>query len=140
MSIERRTMMIRQLVLAVLATPTLVFAQGGRGGTASDSGKTYPLDKVVAVVGKKVITLFELTERINDENQLRLSRQQPGFSGDTVAIMATVLDMMIQETLLENKAAEMKLQVVEAEINATADQRIAAARAQYKTETEFRQE
>jgi peptidyl-prolyl cis-trans isomerase SurA len=139
----RIIMKFRPLAFALSAflSPAVVAAQagGGSSATAADSGKVYELDRIVAVVGKKPITLYQLTDRVNETNAARLRAGRPAFSGDTLVLMHQVLQEMIDAELLTQKAIEMKLTVPEAAINAAADDRISRARADMKTETEFRQ-
>lgn len=126
---------------AFAATIALIASSpaGAQVGAAADSGKVYPLDRIVAVVGKKAITLYELNEAVNAENQSRLRSGRPGLEGDTLAVMHQMLSAMIDAELLKQKALELKLTAPDAEINANVEQRISRARADFKTETEFRQ-
>jgi peptidyl-prolyl cis-trans isomerase SurA len=125
---------------AVLLAPSLAGAQGGgRGSAGADSGKVFPLDRIVAVIGKKAITLYELNEAVNDANQERMERLGQGYQGDTLVLMHQLLQSMIDGELLKQKAAEFKLAPPDAEINAAADERLSRGREQFKTEAEFRQ-
>lgn len=126
-------MKIRHLVFTLVAFGATTTASAQR-----DSGQVFALDRVVAVVGKKAITMYELQDRVNELNQQRLAAQQPALTGDTLTIMHRVLSDMIDEEIFTQKAQEMKLTVPDAEVNADADQQMAKARSQFKTETEFR--
>lgn len=126
---------------AALLAPSFAAAQVSPPSRASaDSGKIFPLDRIVAVVGKKAITLFELNEAVNDENLSRVDRTGQPYQGDTLVLMHQVLGVMIEIELLKQKAAELKLAPPDAEISASADERMSRARSGFKTETEFRAE
>jgi hypothetical protein len=128
---------------AVLLAPSLAGAQGGGGrgssGALSDSGKVFPLDRIVAVIGKRAITLYELNDAVNDENNARVQNGGEPYQGDTLVLMHQLLQAMIDAELLKMKATEFKLAPVEAEITAAADERMRRGRQGFKSETEFRQ-
>jgi peptidyl-prolyl cis-trans isomerase SurA len=134
--------LIRTFALVAFLAPTFVGAQGGGRGaavTAADSGKVFPLDRIVAVVGKKAITLFELNEAVNEQHESLMERTGKPYQGDTLVLMNQILSAMIDAELLKQKAADFKLTPPEAEISSTADDRMSRARSTFKTETEFRQ-
>ena len=116
------------LAAALAPLPAQSQAAGtGRAGVVA----TYPLDRIVAVVGKKGITLSELYEQINDENGNRVRAGLPEIRGaDTVAFKRTVLDGMIDAQLLLQKADEFKFPIKDEELAAVADDQIKQIRDQ----------
>jgi len=120
-------------LLASLVSPAVVRAQDS---TASPS-QSVKLESIVAVVGDAVITRFELQEQVLSKIQ---SRQvpEPTTHADTLAIQADALNDMIEEELLLQKAKDLKIEVTDADITGDVDRQIKATRANFSSETEYR--
>src|SRR5207253_3046672 len=78
--------------------------------------KTVSLDAIVAVVGDQPITLYELREQVLG----RVSRGEikaPPDSAAATALEHQVLDEMIQDELIIQKAKDLKITVEDADIS-----------------------
>ena len=95
-----------------------------------------PLDRVVAVVGTRAITWFELQERINTMRQEGVP--VPSDSATLLQFSREVLNQMIDDEVLLQKATEMKLEVAEADLTSSVDRQVKQVRDQFATEAEFR--
>ena len=125
------------LTLALLGAPAPAAAQGAdvRGTPTRDS---IMLDRIVAIVGKKVITLSELYQTINEERANReMDPRAPKLPTDTIALKRTFLDDMIDTELLLQKADALKLTVTDEEMAPTVDKQLEKARGGFRTEAEY---
>lgn len=133
----------RLVVAGALALGACAFASAP--ASAQDRARTdstaqvFPVDRVVAVVGKKVITWVQLLEAYTDEQQRRQAAGAPPLAAaDSMANLRRLLDAMIDEQLLLQKADDFTFEINEAEIAAAVDARIRQIRAEYPSEQEFR--
>lgn len=102
------------------------------------AAQSIPLDRIVAIVGDQPLTEFDVQERI-------LQKQQAGLRlpTDTAAMKQLerdVVNEMIDEELLAQKAPDLKVTVDDKEVSTTVDRRLKDIRAQFRTEQEFRTE
>jgi peptidyl-prolyl cis-trans isomerase SurA len=97
-----------------------------------------PLDAIVAVVGDQPITRFDLREAVLAKLQ-RGEAKEPTDSLQAAALDSTVLDDLIQDELLIQKAKDLKIDVTDAEITPDVDRQVRDIRSRYPNETEFRQ-
>jgi len=100
--------------------------------------KTVPLDRIVAIVGDQPLTEFDVQERI-------LQKQQQGFRlpTDSTAFKQferDVVNEMIDEELLAQKASELKITVADNEVTSSVDRQLKNVRAQFPSEADFRNE
>ena len=95
------------------------------------------LDRIVATVNGKAIFYSEFNERLKP---FREQLKQNGESADMEKLerrmKKEILDAMIEEKVLLNKAEQDKIQVTESEV----DQGMAEIRARFKTEQEYSDE
>ena len=118
--------------MTVLATP--LRAQFGN----ADKSDTPPVDGIVAVVGTTAILRSEVEERVA---QARASGQKmPADSASQQAMIKTILDAIIDEELLVQKAKDQKVEVTDNDVNADVDKRMQTIRSRFTTEKEFRDE
>jgi peptidyl-prolyl cis-trans isomerase SurA len=96
------------------------------------------LDRIVAVVGDQPITRFDLEQRILQDQQRGV--QPPADSAGRHAYELQMLNTMIDEELLLQKAKELKVEVPDNELNTAVDRQLRDVKARFKTETEFRTE
>jgi peptidyl-prolyl cis-trans isomerase SurA len=104
---------------------------------AQDSTKSTKLESIVAVIGDSVITRFELQEQVLGKIQ-RKQVPEPKTHADTLALQVETLNDMIDEELLLQKAADLKIEVPDADITGDVDRQIRQIRANFSNETEFR--
>jgi peptidyl-prolyl cis-trans isomerase SurA len=98
---------------------------------------SVPLDAIVAVVGDQPITRFDLREAVLGKIQ-RGEAKEPTDSASAAALEHDVLDDMIQDELLIQKAKDLKIEVLDADITPDVDRQVRETRARFPNETEFR--
>ena len=99
---------------------------------------SLPIDRVVAIVGEQPLLWTDVVTAINQRRAQGL--QVPPDSAGQSALAKTVLNELVDEEILVQKAKEMKLEVTEADITSAADRQIKSIRAQFKTDEEYRTE
>jgi peptidyl-prolyl cis-trans isomerase SurA len=121
---------------ALLAVPGLGTAQ--QPGAAADT--TVRLDAIVAVVGDQPITRYELKERVQAALQDMVQRKLPTPDSDSAmrALQKDMLNQLVEEELILQKAKELKVEVPESEVAGAVDKNIKEVRGRYQTEAEFR--
>lgn len=97
------------------------------------------LDRIVAVVGDQPITQYDVQERI-----LAMG-QQPGFKPPTTPeeydkLALEVVGQLVDEELLVQKAKQLKIEVTDQEIAASADRQLRDIRSRFSSDAEFRAE
>jgi peptidyl-prolyl cis-trans isomerase SurA len=95
------------------------------------------LDGVVAVVGDQTITMIDLRERVLGRLQ-RNEVPKPANDSAERALELETLDDMIQEELLIQKAADLKIDVADADVAQMVDRQVREVRSRYTTESEYR--
>lgn len=127
-------------VLAVVANAAIAAAQ--QPVVPSQPVKdttTIALDRIIAVVGDQPITQYDLQER------MVLLRQQPGFRPPTNeaeynAMAGEVLNSLIDEEALVQKAQQLKVEVLDHELSSTIDKQMKDIRSRFTSDAEFRAE
>jgi len=97
-----------------------------------------PLDRVVAVVGDVIITQSDLRERLIVKKQE--GAQIPTDSAGLRAYSVNVLNELVDEELLLQKAKDLKIEVPDADLTSTVDKQYKAIRSQFGTDAEFKRE
>lgn len=97
------------------------------------------LDRIIAVVGDRPITQYDLQER------LLAMQQQPGFRPPANAaefnkLSRDVVDQLIDEELLVQQAERLKVEIPDRDLSATVDRQIRDIRARFASDAEFRAE
>jgi peptidyl-prolyl cis-trans isomerase SurA len=129
----RHSMMFAAVAATVLAGPLRA-----QLGTANDNGGSPPVDGIVAVVGTTPILRSDVEERVA---QARASGQKmPDDSASQQAMLKSILDAIIDEELLVQKAKDEKVEVTDNDVNADVDKRMQTIRTRFQTEKEFRNE
>jgi peptidyl-prolyl cis-trans isomerase SurA len=75
------------------------------------------MDRIVSVVGEEVILLSELLDRARPELQRLPAPPGPGREAEQQALYASMLERMIEETLVAQAARRSGVSVTEAEID-----------------------
>jgi len=120
------------------ASSLLIFAAGtlaSQQPAAPSSPAT--LDAIVAVVGDQAITRFDLQERVLGKIQ-RKEVPEPTSDSASRSLYRDVLNDMIEEELLLQKAKDLKIEATDADITPMVDRQVREIRSQFPTETEFR--
>jgi peptidyl-prolyl cis-trans isomerase SurA len=129
--------MIRQLLAAAALLPAAVGAQTP-ATVASNVPPTLPIDRVIAIVGDQPLLWTNVVTAINQRRAQGL--KVPTDSVQQAALAHSVLNDLIDEEILVQKAKEMKLEVTDADIASSADRQIKTVRAQFKSDEEYRTE
>lgn len=128
---------LKKLSLAAALAGTAVLPLGAQDTPRNAAGATVvPLDRVVAVVGSKPITWYDLQERVNTARQE--GAQVPTDSAQFVAFARDLLNQMIDEEVLLQKAAALKIEIPDADLSSSVEQQLQRVRSQFPNETEFR--
>ena len=128
----------------------LVFALGAASAAAQQPSQpvqpaqgrdsaAVPLDRILAVVGDQVITQYDVQER------LLALQQQPGFRppqnpAEFNKLMLEVINQLIDEEALVQKAVELKVEIPDNEIAPQVDKQVREIRSRFTTDQEFRAE
>jgi peptidyl-prolyl cis-trans isomerase SurA len=96
------------------------------------------IDRVVAVVGDQPILWTQLLTAINQRRAQGLTL--PPDSVAQAALARGILNELVDEEILVQKAKELKLEASESEIAAAVDRQIRGVRAQFQSEEEYRTE
>jgi peptidyl-prolyl cis-trans isomerase SurA len=127
-------------VWAALAAVGLTHAVGAQQPpprrTATAPAQRVALDHVVGVVGAHPITWYDLQERINMMRQD--GRQVPSDSAGLLEFARGVLNQMIDEEVLLQKARELKVEVPDADLTNSVDRQFKQIRDRFSSESEFR--
>ena len=99
---------------------------------------SLPIDRVVAIVGEQPVLWTEVLTAINQRRAQGL--QVPPDSAGQTALAKSVLNDLVDEEILVQKAKELKLEVTDADITAAADRQIKTVRSQFKSDEEYRTE
>ena len=108
----------------------------GQRPAAATASERVPLDQVVAVVGSHPITWYDLQERLNILRQE--GRPIPTDSAGFRELARSVLNQMVDEEVLVQKARELKVEVPDADLSNSVDRQLKQVRDRFATETEFR--
>jgi peptidyl-prolyl cis-trans isomerase SurA len=128
--------MKKLIVVAALAP----FALGAQvpATAARPVPPSLPIDRVVAIVGEQPVLWTDVVTAINQRRTQGL--QVPPDSAGQATLAKTVLNDLVDEEMLVQKAKEMKLEVLDADITAAADRQIKSVRSQFKSDEEYRTE
>jgi peptidyl-prolyl cis-trans isomerase SurA len=97
-----------------------------------------PLDRVVAIVGDVPITQSDLQERVIAKRQE--GAQLPTDSASLHTFLLGVVNELVEEELLLQKAKELKVEVPDADVNNTVDKQLKDIRSRFASDAEFRNE
>jgi peptidyl-prolyl cis-trans isomerase SurA len=130
------------LVLALLST-----AAGAQQPTppapapppAARDTTVIQLDRIVAVVGDQPITQYDLQER------MLVLQQSPGFKAPTSEaefnkLAHDVVNQLIDEELLVQKANQLKIEVPDQDLRSGVDRQMREIRGRFNSDAEFRAE
>ena len=129
--------MIKRFILAAAFAPVAAVAQNP---AVAPNGlpPVLPIDRVVAVVGDQTLLWSDVITAINQRRAAGL--QLPPDSAGQAALAKSVLGELVDEEILVQKAKELKLEVVDADLSSAADRQIKTARGQFASDEEYRAE
>lgn len=129
--------MIKHLLIVAALTPVALGAQTP-ATAARPVPPSLPIDRVVAIVGDQPVLWTNVLTAINQRRAQGL--QLPTDSAGLATLARTVLNDLVDEEILVQKAKEMKLEVTDGDLTASADRQIKSIRSQFKTDEEYRTE
>jgi len=129
--------MMKHLLIVSALAPLALGAQVPATATRAVP-PSLPIDRVVAIVGEQPVLWTEVLTAINQRRAQGL--QVPPDSAGQNALARSVLNDLVDEEILVQKAKELKLEVTEAEITSAADRQIKTVRSQFKSDEEYRTE
>src|SRR6185503_5539168 len=98
-----------------------------------------PLDRIVAIVGDQVITQFDVQERMLALQQ-NPNFRPPQTEAEYNKLALEIINALIDEEALLQKAAELKVEVPDGDLTPTVDRQMRDIRGRFPTEQEFRAE
>jgi peptidyl-prolyl cis-trans isomerase SurA len=99
---------------------------------------SYPVDRVVAVVGDQVILWSDVMNAINQQRAAGL--ELPKDSASQLALAKDALNALVDEEILVQKAHLLKVEVTPDEVNRTVDDQIKRVRGQFQTDDQYKTE
>jgi peptidyl-prolyl cis-trans isomerase SurA len=129
--------MIKRLLIAAGFAPLALVAQVP-STPAPPVATSLPIDRVVAIVGTQPVLWTDVLTAVNQRRTQGL--QLPTDSAGQAVLARTVLGELVDEEMLVQKAKELKLEVLDADVTAAADRQIKGVRAQFKSDEEYRTE
>lgn len=121
-----------KFVLFALAFSSAAAAQSPASRTS------IPVDRVVAVVGTMPVLWSEVMAAVNQARASGLD--VPSDTAAQLGIARNILNELIDEEILVQKARELKIEISDAEVVSSVDRQTQSVRGQFKTEEEFRTE
>lgn len=128
--------MSRSLVVAALCLASSLAPARARAQEAPAQGLV--VDRVVAVVGNKPILYSSVVEAVNVRRAQGL--QLPPDSASQAALLRSIVNDLIDEEVLVQKARAENVEVADADLAATVEAQIKRVRGQFQSEEEFRAE
>jgi peptidyl-prolyl cis-trans isomerase SurA len=129
-------MMRRIPLFAAVGAVVLATGVGAQQPTSTPAAQRVALDQVVGVVGTHAITWYDLQERINIMRQE--GRQIPTDSAGYLEFARGVLNQMIDEEVLVQKARDLKVEVPDADLTNSVERQFKQIRDRFSSESEFR--
>lgn len=139
----KRVMKLTALIgAALVASAAVAAAQQPQPATPARSAardSVVPLDRILAVVGDQVITQYDLQERLLAIQQQETFRP-PQTEAEYNKLANEALNTLVDEEVLIQKAADLKVEVPEGDLSSSADQEMRRTRGRFPSEAEFRAE
>lgn len=127
--------MLKKFVFALVAAPAVAVAQAR---TPDVARRDIPVDRVVAVVGSQPVLWSDVMSSVNQQRAQGLN--VPTDSAGQQQLARQVLNDLVDEEILIQKAKDLKIEVVDSELTPNVDRQIQTVRSQFQTEDEFRAE
>lgn len=132
------------MMKSIFLAPTLLLAAGqlvAQQPAAPAAAANLPirLDAIVAIVGDQAITRYDLSEARLTRIQRR-EVEEPKDSAASAALDSLVLDDMIQDELIIQKAKDLKITIPDADVSPQVDRQVRDVRANFENDAQFRAE
>jgi peptidyl-prolyl cis-trans isomerase SurA len=95
-----------------------------------------PVDRIVAIVGDQPILWSNVQEVVNQRQAQGM--KLPTDSAGSFALANEVINMLIDEELLLQKAKAEKVEIADQDVAATVDQQMKSIRGRFRSESEYR--
>jgi len=129
--------MINPLAALIALAPAALYAQNPPAAGVLPTGP-IPVDRVVAIVGDQPLLWTNVLTAINQRRAQGM--QLPSDSAGQAQLARSIVNELVDEEILVQKAKELKLEAGESEIAAAVDRQIRTVRAQFQSEEEYRTE
>ena len=132
---------MKRFMLAAFFAPIVVGAQTptiSPSTAARPIPASLPIDRVVAIVGDQPILWSNVLTALNQRRAQGL--QLPPDSAAQTALARSILNELVDEEILVQKAKEMKLDVSDVDVTSAADRQIKQVRTQFPSDEEYRNE
>ena len=129
--------MIKRLIVAVALAPMGIGAQTP-AVAAQAVPPALPIDRVIAIVGDQPVLWSDVLTAINQRRAQGM--QIPTDTAAQNALARSVLNELVDEEILVQKAKELKLEVTDADITSAADRQIKQVRSQFTSDDDYRKE
>ncbi len=126
---------LKKILFAIAFAPVALSAQQV---TSRVSRGDIPVDRVVAVVGSQAILWSDVMSNINQQRAQGLALPTDSLGQEKLA--REVLNNLVDEEILIQKAKELKVEIADAELTPNVDRQIQSVRSQFQTDEEFRAE
>ncbi|MBA3657715.1 MAG: SurA N-terminal domain-containing protein, partial [Gemmatimonadaceae bacterium] len=127
--------MLKKILFALAAAPVALAAQAR---TPVAARTDLPVDRVVAVVGAQPILWSDVMSNINQQRAQGLTLPADSLGQEKLA--RQVLNDLVDEEILIQKAKDLKIEVQDTELTPNVDRQIQTVRSQFPSDTEFRTE
>jgi peptidyl-prolyl cis-trans isomerase SurA len=129
--------MIKRAAFFLALVPAIAGAQSVTSAVVLPA-RNVAVDRIVAVVGDQPILWSDVLTAVNQRRANGLV--VPTDSAGQLAVARTVLNDLVDEELLVQKAKALKLEASEVDIASSADRQLKSVREQFKSDEEYRAE
>lgn len=134
---------MKRLLIALLVAPAILGAQGtaapsNAAARPSTFGGPEVVDRVVAVVGSSSILWSDVQTEVNQQRAQGL--KLPPDSAGQYALARNALNDLVDQEILVQKAADLKITVSNEDVASTVDRQIKGVRAQFQSDAEYKAE
>jgi peptidyl-prolyl cis-trans isomerase SurA len=129
--------MIKRAAFLLALVPAIAGAQSVTSAVVLPA-RNVAVDRIVAVVGDQPILWSDVLTAVNQRRANGLV--VPTDSAGQLAVARTVLNDLVDEELLVQKAKALKLEASEVDIASSADRQLKSVREQFKSDEEYRAE
>jgi peptidyl-prolyl cis-trans isomerase SurA len=129
--------MIKRAAFLLALVPAIAGAQSVTSAVVLPA-RNVAVDRIVAVVGDQPILWSDVLTAVNQRRANGVAL--PTDSAGQLAVARTVLNDLVDEELLVQKAKALKLEASEVDIASSADRQLKSVREQFKSDEEYRAE
>jgi peptidyl-prolyl cis-trans isomerase SurA len=123
---------------ATVAAQSVVPVPAANAVRAPNTPVVDTVDRVVAVVGSSVITWSDLAAAVNEQRAAGL--KLPDDPAGQLAVARGVLNDLVDQEILVQKAKDVKVDVTDAEVTPQVDRQIKEVRSHFASDIEYRNE